>query len=349
MTSKQEFLSQIDRAAATMPGLPVTTALLRRLAEDLRKEDPPWWRGTLKAWEKRSFVAWSEAWSLFLTSVHFEALSDAESPLAPYFPSCGGTDEADPSEAFAGFLSDLPRSFFEHLRTGQRRTYVEARSALWMPPAAVFFQGRGLPFYLVEANSGAGLNLAADLVAREKGLDSELIAARIGLDPLPLELEDIGHRRWLTAGIMPDQMPMIRALDRAIEALRERQSREAAFIQLVPCPPELAPRFIAKNIPAGDKDVGLLLFNMGTTVRMTDEEYEAFRDGIAQTLRPWEDRALWVEVENVRGEIYSTTYQLRAHRLLEGGLRTQVMASFDFGAQKTSFDSEETLKFLSPA
>src|SRR5579885_1001185 len=115
-----------------MPELPVSSALLRHLAEQLKKGDPAWWIETQKAWAGRSFTAWPEAWSLFLTAVHFEALSDAESPLVRFFPSCGGTPEADPSGAFARFLSAAPRSFFNNLKSRHRRVYVQARAPVWM-------------------------------------------------------------------------------------------------------------------------------------------------------------------------------------------------------------------------
>lgn len=344
--TKEEFVAQVDRAAVTTEGLPVTSALLKHLSAQLRKGDPPWWKAALKAWEGRKFVAWSEAWGLFLTCVHFEALSDAESPLVPYFPSCGGTDEADPAGAFAAFLSDLPKSFVENLRSGYRRSYIEPRAMLWLTPALLYFQRRGLPYYVVEVNSGAGLNLVSDVVVPPKGFDSDLVAARIGLDPSPKLLEDIIHRRWITASIMPDQLQMIADLDKAAEKLLERKRRDATFVQLVECAPESAPKFVAQNIPADDPDVGLLFFNMGTTVRMTDADYDAYQDAVAGMMKPWGDRALWVEVENVRGELYSTTFQLRVSRMVDGQPRGHIMASFDFGAAKTGFDQEAALKFL---
>src|SRR5208282_5997351 len=119
--TKEEFIAQLDPGAAVTAGLPVTSAMLRYLADQQSKGVPSWWKKTLKAWEKRRFTAWSEAWSLFLTSVHFEALNNAKSPLVRYFPSCGGTAEADPSSGLAQLLEDPPASFFEPLRTGQRR------------------------------------------------------------------------------------------------------------------------------------------------------------------------------------------------------------------------------------
>ena len=332
---KNEFVSQLERGAVSNSTLPVTSALLRETAEQLKRGDPPWWKVMVKAWEKRTFVAWTEAWSLYLAALHFEALSDADCPLTPYFPSCGGTAEADPAPGLSRFLAAPPPSFFENLRGRNRRTYVAPRATLWMSPAILFFQrGRGLPFYLVEANAGAGLNLAADLTARPKGFDSGLVAARIGLDAQPLDLSDLVHRRWLTAGISPDNLPAIAELDAAIDAVQTRLKDEVAFLQLAPCPPEKAAAFIEKNIPAGDPDAGLLLFNMGTTVRMTDPEYAAYAQSIAAMLKAWGDRGLWMEIENVRGETYSTTYQLRVHRIVDGALKSFVMASFDLGTAK---------------
>jgi hypothetical protein len=312
----------------------VTSAVLRWTADQLKRGDPPWWKAVAKAWDKRAFVAWSEAWGLYMTALHFEALNDAASPLVPYFPSCGGTAEADPSPGLLKFLSNPPPSFLANLRERHRRTYVAPRSILWMAPAMLHFQARGLPYYLVETNAGAGLNLAADILIKDKRFDSGLIAARVGLDPQPLDYSDIVQRRWLTAGIWPDHADAIIQLDNAIDGVQQRAKDEAAFIQLAPCPPEKAAAFIAKNIPSDDPNVGVLLFNMGTTVRMTDPEYAAYSAAIAATLKTWGDRGLWVEVENVRGETYSTTFQVRAHRIVDGALRSFTMASFDLETSK---------------
>jgi len=163
-----------------------------------------------------------EAWSLYLTCLHFEALSDAECPLVPYFPSCGGTPEADPSVALARFLVDPPPSFFENLKTGERRTCIAGWAIMWTAPAMLFFQRRDLPFYLVEVNAGAGINLAADLVTPVPTFDSALVSARVGLEARPLQAEDIADRRWLTAGIWPDNLPAITELDAALDKIAAR-------------------------------------------------------------------------------------------------------------------------------
>ena len=344
--TKEEFIAQLERGAAQASALPVSSVILRWTADQLKRGDPPWWKHVVKAWEKRQFVAWTEAWSLYLTALHFEALNDADCPLVPFFPSCGGTAEADPSPALARFMAAPPKTFFENLRDRHRRTYVRPRSILWTAPASLFFERkRGLPYYLVETNAGAGLNLAADVVLKPKGFASDLISARVGLDPQPLEVSDIVHRRWLTAGIPPDALKAIGELDGAIDLVQKRAREDAAFIQLVTCPAEKAGAFIAKNIPADDPDVGLLLFNMGTTVRMTDAEYGVYAQGVAATLKNWGDRGLWVEVESVRGETYSSTFQLRVHRIVEGTLRTFLMASFDLERAKHVY-SEASPQFL---
>ncbi|MFA6318096.1 MAG: DUF2332 family protein, partial [Elusimicrobiota bacterium] len=303
-------------------------------SKDLKKADPEWWKETSHAWEKRTFTAWDEAWTLFLTCLHFEALNNAENPLVPYFPSCGGTGEADPSTCLAKFLARAPVSFYDNLRDGVRRVYVPLRAMLWSLPAMLFFQKRELSYYVVETDAGAGLNLVGDILHPIKEFDPSFVSTRIGLDLKPLEMHDIYHRRWVTAALMPDNMKSIVELDRAVEFVMAAVKDDPSFLQIVPCSSDKAMRFIAKNIPADDPEVGILFMNMGVTCRMTDERYAAFSKSVAATLAPWADRGLWIEIEAVRGELYSMTYQLRAHRLKDGGLATLVMASIDLASGK---------------
>jgi hypothetical protein len=349
--TKQEFIVQLDRGSASLAELPVTAAMLRHMADALRKGDPEWWKRTQKAWEQRKFVAWTEAWALFLTAVHTDVLGDADSPLQPYFPSCGGTAEADPTSVFARYLADLPKEFFDRIKRGHRRTFVASRAPVWMPSALSYFHRRRLPYYLVEIGAGGGLNLAADLFAPpQKEFDARLIAARIGLDPVPLQLEDINDRRWLTAGHFPEAAAEIHGLDRIVDLVAKRMREEAAFIQLAPTDTDQAPAFIAKNIPSDDNDVGLLVYNMGVTARMTDAEYTAFYADMGQLLAPWGDRGLWLEVENVRGEMYSTTFQGLLHRPAGGGLlNDHVMVRFDFVTNQIVYDVPAIDRFLEVA
>ena len=345
--TKDEFVSQLERGALGASALPVTSAILRWTAAELKRGEPAWWKGVAKAWEKRTFVAWTEAWSLYLTCLHYEALSDAECELVPYFPSCGGTAEADPSVALARFLSHPPPSFYENLKSGQRRTFIATRAAMWMGPAMSFFQLRDLPYYLVEVNAGAGLNLDADVITPLKQFDSALVSALVGLDVRPMQTEDMMDRRWLTAGIWPDDLPGIADLDAAIDKINVNTRNAAAFLQLAPCPAEKAAAFVTKNIPSDDADVGLLIYNMGTTVRMSDADYAAYAASMGAMLKGWGERALWIEFETVRGETYSSTFQLRAHRFMGGQLRSLVLASVDVGNATQHF-AEGAEAFLGP-
>src|SRR5208282_6037600 len=140
------------------------------------------------------------------------------------------------------------------------------------------------------------------------------------------------------AGVWPDHLQGIADLDAAIDAVSKRSAQEGAFLQLVTCPPQKAPSFVAKNVPSGDEDVGLLVFNMGTTSRMTDAEYAAYAAAMGTMLKPWGDRGLWLEAESVRGETFSTTLQLRAHRLVSGRPRSAVLATVDFDARQHAYD-----------
>lgn len=342
---KQTFIAQCERGIAALPNNPVSAAVLRSLVESLKAGEPEWWKLTLKAWEGRRFGAWSEAWGLFLTAMHYEALSDEECELAPFFPSCGGTDEADPASGVARFLRDAPDSFYEHLKYGHRRVYEPTLSAIWAMLAEMFFRTRDLPYYVVESGAGGGLNLVADWYLPK--FESELISARIGLDERPLVMEDLNDRRWATAAVPPDSSQAVATLDKVVERMLDQQGRDPNFLQLVKCAPEKAARFIAKNIPADDDGVGLLAFNLGLTSRMEDADYARYRSEMHQLIKTWNGRALWVEIEGVRGELFSTTLEGRITRLVDGAPVERVVFRYDTLA-RTAPDFQATREFLSP-
>jgi hypothetical protein len=347
--TREEFAAQCERGAQLTAGaLPVTGAILAWTAAQLKKGEPGWWKPLAKAWDKRAFHSWTDAWALWMACFHYEALNDAECPLVPYFPSCGGTAEADPSVAVARFLQAPPPSFYDNLRERQRRPYAGKLSALWMTPAALFFQTRRLSYYLVEADAGAGLDLAADIAVPVRGFRSDLIDARVGLDPAPLVMEDLFQRRWLTACQNPEGGAGIAMLDHAIEKVIAANKEDASFIQLAPCAAAKAPAFIAKNIPV-DQESGLLVLNIGATGRMDDAGYAAYAKGMLATLSRWGDRGLWVEVETVRGEAFSLTFELRAHRAQDGQLRSMTLASISFETGVTQYDADAAGAFLAPA
>ncbi len=334
---KKEFIRQLEDFAARSEDAPSLATMLRLTADQLKQGEPTWWQKIAAAWELRRFNAWNEASILYLTALHFEALSDAKSPLAACYPSCGGDAGTDPSPGLAKFLEAPPPSFYKNLLTGTLYSYWESLSGLWIGPALLYFQSnRAMPFYLVDAEAGAGLNLAADGPANNPAFNPELVVARIGLERHPLDLAKIEERRWLTAGVVSGSETSIRNLNAAIESLQEQSDETASFLQIVPCPPEKAPEFISKNIPSDDPGVGLLLLNVFMTGRMNDAAYAAYMANVAKTLEDWGDRGLWVEVEACRDEASPPGVQLRVHRMIDGKLRSLVILQRDFNAPKST-------------
>jgi hypothetical protein len=343
VVTKEGFLSQVEAMAMSMAAAsPVSAAVMRFISDELRRGDPPWWQKTQKLWEKRDGPA--HAWNLVLAGMHFEALNDAKNPLVRYFPSCGGTPEADPAPAIKAFLADAPVSFYEHLKSAEVRSYDKFLASFWNGPAQLFFAERELPYYLVEVNSGGGLNLVADSGAED--FDHDLVAARIGLDSRPLLMEDIGDRRWMTACIAPEDELGIANVDAAIELVLEGRRRDPNFIQLVKCPVDKAPRFIAKNIPLDDGGVGLLLINVKTTSFMEGASAAAFSRDMLEMMRPWGDRALWAECEFLPNELSPLTLQWRAHRVVAGLFQTAQLGRFELATNKQSLELEQTRPFF---
>lgn len=329
-TWKSEFITQIERGLPTVAHLPVTSAILRHVADSLKAGDPPWWPPIAKAWRNRVFLHWTQAWGLLLSAVHYEALADAENPLVPYFPSCGGTAEADPVPAFEKFMKDPPATFFEWLARGYRIPYGTFGSQQWLVPAMRFFhmEERFLPYYLVHINAGAGFALIADYLNPHPSFDHNHIAARIGLETYPLDVRDLLHRRWLTASVEPDNVEALASLDKQADKLIGLLEKDPNYVQLVPCGHAVAPDYLAANIPL-EEDVGLMLFSVGVTAALPDEMAKAYELRMAQMMAPWKNRALWLDIEPVRGELYSTTFQARLCRVTPGGPAWQLLSTID--------------------
>ncbi len=342
MISKTDFIAQLDKGAASVPELALSSALLKELAAQLRAGEPRWWLQAQGAWKNRSFVAWSEAWGLLLSSIHYEVIADEGNPLNAVFPSCGGSfkGELGPATALSGF----EESFITHLSGAQRRYYSEALARAWHIPA-MHFQQRGLSYYLVEFGAGAGLNLASDKTASGNMVDPDFIEARIGLDERSLSLETMEHVRWLAACILPDQNAVLAALDKAINRVKALLKADPSFMQLVECPTALQPAYIAKNIPV-EEDVGLLVFNISLTGRMSNADYAGFLQEMLKLLTPWGDRAFWLEVENQRDKEAGTVLQYRLNKVDKGLLRCLEVSRADFSAKKSYVDLQRTLDFL---
>jgi hypothetical protein len=330
---KEDFIGQLEHGMAMTRTLAHVSTILALTVDQLKKGEPAWWRELAVNWEMRRFAGKNEAYTLYLTALHYEALGDPLSPLAACFPTRGAIPGAGLAPALAQFLAAPPPSFFANLRSRTWSPYRSTFSALWIGPALLYFErDRALPFYLIDAEAGAGLNLVADFSVNQQQFNSELVTARIGIDLHPLDLKRTEDRRWLTAAIWSGAPDGIANLDRAAAALQELLSEQDDFVQLVASPPDKVAQFVAKNIPSDDRGVGILIFNIFMTSRMNDADYAAYRAGMSKTLEDWGDRGLWVEVENVRAAAPSSAVELRVHRFNAGQLQTFVMARLEAGA-----------------
>ena len=178
---------------------------------------------------------------LLLAAVHSIVLAEPQLELAAWYPSVTGEPRAgDPYPAFAALCSSRRHEIEHLLSTRHTQTNEVARCALFVPPLAAIEREMG-PIALVDVGTSAGLNLQLDryhysyrpggevgepstveIVAGTRGpvsLPGRLpaIAARIGIDPQPIDLADADQARWLRACVWPDQRDRLHRLEAAIE------------------------------------------------------------------------------------------------------------------------------------
>ena len=179
--------------------------------------------------------------NLLLAAVHQLLLAGTSHPLADHYPSLGGdkTPDARVVDVFADFCAQHRDAVVELLRTRATRTNEVGRSAMLM--AALNQIETRAPIGLVDIGASAGLNLlcdryridvgehavgpadarasiACDLVddVRPARLASVPLAARVGIDPAPLDASDPDDRRWLQACVWPEHHARRRLLDAAL-------------------------------------------------------------------------------------------------------------------------------------
>ena len=179
--------------------------------------------------------------NLLLAAVHYLLLAGTSHPLADHYPSLGGdkTPDARVVDVFADFCAQHRDAVVELLRTRATQTNEVGRSAMLM--AALNQIETRAPIGLVDIGASAGLNLlcdryriafgehavgpadarasiACDLVddVRPARLASVPLAARVGIDPAPLDASDPDDRRWLQACVWPEHHARRRLLDAAL-------------------------------------------------------------------------------------------------------------------------------------
>lgn len=196
--------------------------------------------------------------NLLLAALHERVLAGAAPALAAYFPSAGGMRPPDAglAAALAQCLADEWPALVRHLRHGATQTNEIGRAAAIWPALAAVAEATGRQaLALLDFGCSAGLNLGVDEVVLRYGSDDGAwhlrgaapdgdraevasrwlgsaplplapawqLAARDGIDPAPIDVNDPAGLRWLQACLWPHDA-----------ARRERLQRAARRLQSLP-------------------------------------------------------------------------------------------------------------------
>lgn len=184
---------------------------------------------------------------LLFACVHWMLLTQPGHELARWYPGLSDRPEvSDPFPAFRSFCLEHRVELVELLGTRSTQTNEVGRCSLVLPWAAQVADELDAPLVLVDVGTSAGLTLGIDryryryepegvtvgdpspvsltcglrgAVPVPRGLP--VVAARIGLDRDPVDLDDPDAIAWLRACVWPDQLDRARTLRSAIEVVRE--------------------------------------------------------------------------------------------------------------------------------
>ena len=179
---------------------------------------------------------------LVLAAVHYLVLGGLDHSLTDVY---AGRSDADPAPLFRDLCLSHRDRLLELLATRRTQTNEVGRSAVLGPALSVVADRLGTPLALVDVGSSAGLNLRCDhyrldygelgatgpadapvsigcrVVAGRPPVADRLppIAARVGIDRAPVDLDDPDATRWLLACTWPDTARIART-ERAVAEAR---------------------------------------------------------------------------------------------------------------------------------
>ena len=218
--------------------------------------------------------------NLLLAAIHERALDSAGGALASYFPSVGGERAPDAAlpAALDALLRDEHEAIARHCATRATQTNDIGRSAvLWPALAELAGLSGNRPLALLDFGCSAGLNLGVDHYRYRIGdawfgaasgpavpqvhchavagnaptpdRAAPRIAARLGVDPAPVDLTDEASLRWLRACLWPHDGERRQRLDQAVVFARTQawpvQQHADCFAAIEPwldsLPPGLQP------------------------------------------------------------------------------------------------------------
>jgi hypothetical protein len=178
-------------------------------------------------------------------AVHRIVLSGRAPELAAYYPSVGGSADADAAwPAFRDVVASNPDEIRSLIRTPPQTNEV-GRAAILMGALLIVSARFGLPIRLLEFGASAGLNLRADAFRYELGDDvvvgdasspvvlshpwadphvkwppvgsTVVVSERRGCDPQPADPLDENDRIRLMSYVWPDQLERIHRLRAAFD------------------------------------------------------------------------------------------------------------------------------------
>jgi hypothetical protein len=184
--------------------------------------------------------------NLWLAAVHDLLLSGIDHPLAAYYASCGGTraPDAELGEHLAGFVAQHRAALRHCMASHTTQTNEIGRCAVLWPALQALALRAGQPrLALLDLGCSAGLNLGVDdyryapgdappdvplLECRPVGphrppsADVQIVQ-RLGIDPVPVDVNDETAVRWLRACLWPSNVARMQRFDQAI-ALAQRRA-----------------------------------------------------------------------------------------------------------------------------
>ena len=205
-------------------------------------------------------------------AIHAEVLAGRAPDLAAFYPSAGGTPEAEGAwRALRGLVEARGGDIAGRIHPVQTN---EVRRCCVLLPGFLAIAGRfGLPLRLLELGSSGGLNLGFDryryrlgphefgptespltLECEWRGMAPPLsaplqVASRAGCDPNPIDVRDPDMRRRLESFLWPEQTDRFARLRSAVAVARAQPPSIARAAGAQWLTDELAP------LPAGQASV----------------------------------------------------------------------------------------------
>ncbi|NOX23488.1 MAG: DUF2332 domain-containing protein [Actinobacteria bacterium] len=250
---------------------------------------------------------------LLFGAVHQLLLNGAEHPLREFYATCTDTPDpiSDPFPAFKEFVMDHYDTIIETARTRQVQTNEVARSSLFLPAYRIIARRTNRPLWIIEVGSSAGLTLLFDqwhytyhhghssievgnhespvrLECIVRGPQRPLfpdpmpeIAARIGVDLDPIDINNPDDESWIRGLVWPDRTDRHQRLSAAIAVARSNPVTLVAGDAI---------DSLEAQVAAASEDSVVVINHSHLLNQLQPERREDF---VAEMDRLSEDRPIW--------------------------------------------------------